>query len=462
MIIQNNLIAMNAKRQFNITRAQRTLSSEKLSSGFRINRSADDAAGLAISEKMRRQIRGLTQASINAQDGISMVQTAEGALNEVHDMLHRLNELCVKAANDTMSVSDRDSVQSEISLLKDEIDHIGESTVFNEIKLLSGLPQPRAVAVDPGIRVNGASGTVNQATSSTDASYVLNNLNNGAVVSIVDPQVHYYKVATQNDIDAYNKDWADYYQEKAKYEADMAIYRSRLAEYNSAWEEYNRKVAEDPTYSGDPPSLENPRRPDPLRAEPLKRDGSSYNKAQLAKINVVKEKIENSLISTNLSANSEIADSVSANYDANSSNGTFGLHFYGPLPVSLQVGSEKGQILEFSIGVVSAGSLRINNIDVSGESSEGALNGIDKVKEAIERLSKNRSDLGAVQNRLEHTIKNLDNVVENTTYAESAIRDTDMAKEAMNNAMMNILEQAGAAMITQANQIGETVLKLIQ
>lgn len=324
MVIQTNILAMNAGRQFGITTLEQKKSSEKLSSGFKINRAADDAAGLTISEKMRRQIRGLNQASDNAQDGISMVQTAEGALNEVHDMLHRMNELCVKAANDTLTYEDRTSIQAEIDELTDEINHVGDGTTFNTIKLFDGLPQTRADAVNPGIKINGNQGTITQAVAEPerDAFYENEPVELGDMVEIPGSDGRkYYKAATQAEIDEYEKGWKDY-------EAS----------------------------------------PDVL-PEPLKRDGDN--------------------------------------------------------------------------------------------DGSGARSGIDKVKAAIEKTSAERSELGAVQNRLEHTIRNLGNVAENTTSAESAIRDTDMSSEMVKYSKSNIVAQVGQSMLAQANQSKQGVLNLL-
>ncbi len=274
MIVQHNLTAMNANRMLGITTGSQTKSAEKLSSGYKINRAADDAAGLAISEKMRRQIRGLTQASANAQDGISCVQTAEGALAEVHDMLQRMNELAVKASNGTMTSVDRGYIDSEVQQLKKEIDRVADTTTFNEQNLLDG---------------SFAKGT--------------------------------------NDLD-------------------------------------------------------------------------------------------------------------------------------------LQVGSEAAQTITFNIASMRISDLAISDTAVSDYTS--AQSAIDEIKAALETISTQRSDLGAIQNRLEHTIKNLDNVVENTTAAESAIRDTDMATEMVQYSNNNILAQAGTSMLAQANQANQNVLSLLQ
>ena len=272
MVVQHNITAMNSNRMLGLTQGTLSKSTEKLSSGYKINRAADNAAGLAISEKMRRQVRGLTQASTNAQDGISAVQTAEGALNEVHDMLQRMNELAVQAANDTNMTTDRDYIQSEIDALVSEIDRVANTTTFNEQCLL---------------------------------------------------------------------------------------------------------------------------------------DGSFTSK-------------------------------------------------------NLQVGSEgeSKQTIALNIDEMSAGGLGLSGtIDVGTHTT--AQSAIALIKTAMETVSGQRSDLGAVQNRLEHTIANLDNVVENTTAAESRIRDTDMATEMVRFSNQNILQQAGQAMLAQANQSNQGVLSLL-
>ena len=280
MVVQHNLTAMNSNRMLGITQGQQAKASEKLSSGYKINRAGDDAAGLSISEKMRKQINGLDRASTNAQDGVSAVQTAEGALTEVHSMLQRMNELAVQAANGTNSDDDRQSLQDEITQLKSEIDRVAATTKFNETYLLSG---------------TGTS-TVNTASQLTIGLHV------GA--------------------DSYNT---------------------------------NR--------------------------------------------------------------------------------------------------------IEVKISAMSSTGLSIQGVAVTNESAATAA--IDSISNAIKLVSKQRSELGAVQNRLEHTIANLDNVVENTTAAESRIRDTDMAEEMVEYSKNNILAQAGQSMLAQANTATQGVLSLL-
>ena len=271
MVVQHNLTAMNSNRMLGLTTATQAKSTEKLSSGYRVNRAADDAAGLAISEKMRRQVKGLTQASRNAQDGISAVQTAEGALGEVHDMLQRMNTLAVQASNDTMTTADRGYLDQEVKALISEIDRVASTTTFNEQNLLDG------------------------------------------------------------------------------------------------------------SFSGK----------------------------------------------------------------------------------NLPVGAESGQYKGIYITAMSSSGLNVSATTVSGGTNVNAEAAISQIKSALAKVSSQRADLGAVQNRLEHTIKNLDNVVENTTAAESQIRDTDMATEMVAFSNANILAQAGTSMLAQANQSNQSVLSIL-
>ena len=280
MVVQHNMQAMNANRTLGITTDSQKKVTEKLSSGYKVNRAADDAAGLTISEKMRSQIRGLTQASSNAQDGISCVQTAEGALTEVHSMLQRMNELAVKAANGTNTSADRMAIEKEVSALSAEITRVAQSTQFNTLNLLNG-------------SFAGTGKTLQVGTANVDAQRI-----------------------------------------------------------------------------------------------------------------------------------------------------------------TIKISAMNATVLGVKAGDAT------NGISVSTE--ENAKKAISKITMAIARVSAQRSDLGAVQNRLEHTIANLDNVVENTTAAESQIRDTDMAKTMVEYTKNNILAQAGTSMLAQANQSTQNVLSLLQ
>ena len=303
MVVQHNLRAMNSNRMLGITSSSQAKSTEKLSSGYKVNRAADDAAGLSISEKMRRQVRGLTQASLNAQDGISCVQTAEGALAEVQDMLQRMNELCVKASNGTLQTVDRNYIQQEIDALTSEIDRVAGTTTFNETALLDGTFTAKTLHV-------GAEG---------------------------------------------NKDW---------------------------------------------------------------NGGGGLTEKQTIGVNIMSLSFKGVTSSTT---------TVKTFLDA-AGGGAFAADGTEALNVTSQAQAQS------SIAVVKTG---------------------------LQNVSSMRSALGAIQNRLEHTIKNLDNVVENTTAAESQIRDTDMATEMVKYSNNNVLAQAGQAMLAQANQANQGVLSLL-
>ncbi len=356
MVVQHNLTAMNSNRMLNVNTKTQAKSTEKLSSGFKINRAADDAAGLSISEKMRKQIRGLTQASANAQDGISAVQTAEGALNEVQDMLQRMNELAVKSANGTNSTDDRTYIQNEIDQLVSEIDRVAETTKFNETYLLKG----------------------DKSTTVTPFKYA----------AAVDP--------------------ADYEATK-----DNALYDAN-----------GNKISEN------------------ALADYFK-NGTTYADGK---------KLYNAA-GTEYAANAAYAKITADNANA----------YSGPLTLKLHVGADATSNNQISVDLnaMSAKGIGVNGLKVDGADDTNALNAIETIKAAIQKISTQRSALGAVQNRLDHTINNLDNVVENTTSAESAIRDTDMATEMVRYSNNNILSQAGQAMLAQANQSNQGVLSLL-
>ena len=306
MVVQHNLRAMNSNRMLGLTTASQSKSTEKLSSGYKINRAADDAAGLSISEKMRRQIRGLTQASANAEDGISAVQTAEGALNEVQDMLQRINELAVKGENGTLTTQDRSYIGSEVSQLMTEIDRVKQTTTFNEKSLLNG-------EFNANLQVGAES------TDKNKINVTIKNMSVASLATTFDTK----KVGTNAS------------------ELDAATVVARFQNFASK-----------------------------TSAEKIQ-DGIRLEASSFAALNVW-------------------------------------------------------------------------------------------AKAAIQDVSEQRSDLGAIQNRLEHTINNLDNIVENTTSAESAIRDTDMATEMVKYSNNNILAQAGQAMLAQSNQANQGVLSLLQ
>lgn len=400
MVVQHSLLAMNANRMLNINVRDQKRASEKLSSGYRINRAADDAAGLAISEKMRRQVRGLTQATDNAQDGISLLQSAEGAMNEIHEMLQRLNELCVKAANDTLTYEDRSYIQEEINELQVEIDRTGSTTSFNELHVLDGIPQNWVTPNMPDIPWSGiGGGSLTAATSDEDlACYSITPLQRGDIIS--------------------------------REEGGQTVY-----------------------YAVDGAAITQPE-----NGEEQIEYGTIDHPYPISKSSVYRD-IANAL----MRANVEQTGSVSVQYrGSGDEEGMFYMQFAGPLELMLQVGSEPENELMLSINPVNCSTLELWDVNVEDRTGEGALRGIECVKNAIEINSKERSNLGAYQNRLEHTVRNLENVTENTQDAESTIRDTEMASEMVDYSNRNILMQAGQMMLAQANQTNQGVLSLLQ
>ena len=393
MVVQHNMSAMNANRMLGVTSSAQSKSTEKLSSGYRINRAADDAAGLSISEKMRKQIKGLTQASTNAQDGISCVQTAEGALTEVHSMLQRMNELAVQASNGTMSEDDRQNVQDEVDQLISEIDRVSEATKFNETYLLKG------------------------DENKTD---ITNTVYSKPQMSLVEAAMASGSTLTAGTMSA--KGVTEY------------TFTSGLAE-GSTWG--GKKVVANNAGAGEI-------------------DLDEAKKAELAAMNKVIDTYSSEMGIEDVALKEGQATNVQ------SKSKTFTYH--DSVSLSLHVGADAEGTNKISLEVASmnSDSLGIKGLQVSGKSSLQATGAIDTISDAVARVSKQRSALGAVQNRLEHTISNLDNVAENTTSAESRIRDTDMAKEMVEYSKNNILMQAGQSMLSQANQSNQGVLSLLQ
>ena len=397
MVVQHNLTAMNSNRMLGLTTASQAKSTEKLSSGYKINRAADDAAGLSISEKMRKQIRGLTQASLNAQDGISAVQTAEGALTEVHDMLQRMNELAVKASNGTMSKDDREYVQNEVDQLVTEIDRVAETTKFNETYLLKG--DDTKAAVTENVFKKFDVSTLNSVISDTS------------------------KISESNDFDSMTGKFT-------------LKFTSGLAE-GGTWNG-KRIVADFAT---------------PTTEEITLTDAKD---AELAALNAA---ITNSKQVTGTATNNGAAFQMTSAATMKQS-----YTYAAAIDVSLHVGADStaNNRINLSIDSMSASGLHVTGLKVNGSDATNATAAINTIADAIQKVSTQRSALGAVQNRLEHTINNLDNVVENTTSAESQIRDTDMATEMVKYSNNNILAQAGQAMLAQSNQANQGVLSLLQ
>ena len=354
MIVKHNITAMNSNRMLGLTTSSQAKSTEKLSSGYKINRAADDAAGLSISEKMRRQVRGLTQASANAQDGISVVQTAEGALNEVEDMLQRMNELAVKGENGTLTTTDRASIQAEIRQLMSEVDRVQSTTTFNEMNLLDG-------SFIKGLQVGAEAG------QHIDIS--INNMSMNGLARNIDTKL--YTKVTYNNLS--KNEGVNYVSTTYK----ATTIGSQKVMIGSAGKKTTTTFS---TVGSD----------------------GYYNKQTMT---------------------SAIALKLVTSFMSLKAGGT---------------GSDK---------------------TVATAQDFNSLNAF--IKGALSLVSQQRSDLGAIQNRLEHTIANLNNIVENTQSAEAAIRDTDIATEMVQYSNNNILQQAGTSMLSQANQSNQLALSLL-
>ena len=445
MVVQHNLTAMNSNRMLGLTTASQAKSTEKLSSGYKINRAADDAAGLSISEKMRKQIRGLTQASSNAQDGISAVQTAEGALTEVHDMLQRMNELAVKAANGTNSTDDRQYIQDEVDQLVEEIDRVSTTTKFNETYLLKG---DSTATTNKTLKAKSAGfeGTWSGQGTGT-AKFTVKELKVGDEVTIAgtkygvsDTAENVLKAATGKDTLAAGDtvtingttysvvDDADVDHDAKKYKADEIKNLLTADKENTV----NGKTYGVGTVEG-------------------------YDTATNLYGAIGKEIAKASSIGTDTPA------TVTNNNNVFTvTEGTVAVNKAVSLDLHVGADSYTSNKISMDIDAMSAKGLGINGIQVGGDNGQNGTYAVDSIKEAIQMVSTQRSALGAIQNRLEHTINNLDNVVENTTSAESQIRDTDMATEMVKYSNNNILAQAGQAMLAQSNQSNQGVLSLLQ
>ena len=492
MVVQHNLTAMNSNRMLGINTKTQAKSTEKLSSGYKINRAADDAAGLSISEKMRKQIRGLTQASSNAQDGISTVQTAEGALGEVQDMLQRMNELAVKSANGTQSENDRSYIQNEIDQLTTEIDRVAETTKFNETYLLKGdrfatkeysyayaqytadqaasVTMPTNADATAKVKIGGVDFDAN--ASSADQNAVANAIkNSGLTVKVTKHWDATAAAAADNTFSvSLNGDAASKYK--------VAAVKGDPTKFDITTSDGTKVATVTVTDDGSD------------KAAQASDDGKSVSSAAINATAVTGatkngeaakyyDKDGNGISANALNSYFQTAadGTITAKGDAPTVYDAVGLattldptqvtstqDITGALKLSLHVGADAtvNNQITLSIDSMSAKGLGVNGLKVDGANDKNALSAIETIKEAIQKVSTQRSTLGAVQNRLEHTINNLDNVVENTTSAESQIRDTDMATEMVKYSNNNILSQAGQAMLAQANQSNQGVLSLLQ
>ena len=487
MVVQHNLTAMNSNRMLGITTKSQAKSTEKLSSGYKINRAADDAAGLSISEKMRKQIRGLTQASSNAQDGISAVQTAEGALNEVQDMLQRMNELAVKAANGTQSEDDRSYIQNEIDQLTTEIDRVAETTKFNETYLLKGDQDNEKAYTYSYATATGKAATATMSTTASTKGSKITTMTFKTTAS-ADEQNEVAKLIRDQGINVQYSSKDSATTGKVVNSATVSLNGTdKYTVTNTTGNDYSIKDAkgnEIATFTLENANLGEKDKADAItpgtetftasKATAGYKDGDTvkyYDKDG----NGIPENALSKYFSSTTNAAGTVSSTVKADaplvYDALGNKIDAAVadisakqDLTGALTLTLHVGADATSNNQISVNLdaMSAKGLGVNGLKVDGTDDTNAKGSIETIKEAIQKVSTQRSALGAVQNRLEHTISNLDNVVENTTSAESQIRDTDMATEMVKYSNNNILAQAGQAMLAQSNQSNQGVLSLLQ
>ena len=450
---------------------------ERLSSGYRINRAADDAAGLTISEKMRWQIRGLNKACQNVQDGISLIQVADGALSESHSILQRMNELATQAANGTNSTTDRSAIQDEMDQLTTEIDRVAETTKFNETYLLKGDNGTKTInmkAHDAGLK-----GTLTDNGDGT-ATFVMDELKVGDSVSIGGKN---YTIGATAD------EAKTTFDDKVKKKGDKLTINGKSIEIVENYD--NGQGADADAKKAD---LQSKGQYTLADAKALIDEGTTIKFADGTSLkamkgatdgiddndtSVITAKKAYTLAQDELLKANQIGDTNNdakvgkddafASYTLTDASNTFKIHtgtsdVAEKLSFSLHVGSDADMTNKITVGIETMNSsyLGIKGLNVNDDSGIAGTYAIDAISDALQKVSDQRSSLGAVQNRLEHTIDNLDNVVENTTSAESRIRDTDMAKEMVNYSKNNILAQAGQSMLAQANQSNQGVLSLLQ
>lgn len=395
MVVQHNLTAMNANRQLGVTSGAQAKSAEKLSSGYKINRAGDDAAGLKISEKMRSQIRGLDKASDNAQDGISLIQTAEGALNESHSILQRMNELAVQGANDTNQSIDRDAINQELDALTEELNRISETTQFNKQNLLDGNFKDKNLQV-------GA------------------NAKQKIAISIDCMNADALGLGKETVRQGGNTPTKVVYNGMSfKYKTSMTVGSNKT----SAIAAFKKSISQKVGSAGN------------FIAQYDDTTGSIYYKATI-------DGKEKRFASATTAQKSYLADQKAI--------------------VEKAINDDFQKYVKTSKASATAGGNGEIRNKARVDDYEAANNTITYVQNAINTVSTQRSALGALQNRLEHTVANLDNVSENTQSAESRIRDTDMASEMVQYSKNNILAQAGQSMLAQANQSTQGVLSLLQ
>ena len=487
MRIQHNIAALNSYRNLTNNNSAVSKNLEKLSSGYRINRAGDDAAGLAISEKMRAQITGLNTAQKNAQDGVSLVQTAEGALTEVHSMLNRMVELADQSANGTYdNAVDRANLQKEITSLKDEIDRIAKSTNFNGINLLDGSLSTAKIDLSAAT-VNGQGGTITQVAATGEKSVITAGTGTGTneetlTVEYLDAEgkshkvdVKYTNSATANTLASNletalkaNSELSSVFEIKANganVELTSKVTGTDGAKVIGVTSTDAGKVTKGTGTAGTDAKVTLDGMDTIKAGDSITLNGKTYKF-----VDNVSDAVDDGEIAVQIGAGGE-ADTI-ANLQKALEGSGISVALQGTkaefsaiadgAALTLQIGDTSADFnqMEVSVSDMHVAALGIADVDISTQA--GAKAAVDKIKAAINSVSSTRGDLGAIQNRLEHTINNLSVTAENMTAAESRIRDVDMANEMMAYTKNNILVQSSQAMLAQANQIPQGVLQLLQ
>lgn len=461
--VVNNLFAMNASRNLNITTGRKAKDSEKLSSGYRINRAADDAAGLSISEKMRKQIRGLSQGVDNSGDGISLCQVGDGALAEVHDMLHRITELSIQSANGTMSELERADIQGEVAQLISEISRIGETTTFNGIHIfdIAGRTKEELIQVDLIQSPSSDLGYMSEAYEKDGKYYSAASMDFSAINSTTAkklwdksflftcsascPEAFQFTFVNGGGSRFVNPNSVNQ-SVRHDYEIDISGMKSGSEIANAIFDFVSKNPA---------------------------RTGSSYpvtdKEIYVSHSNILVKESNNKLIIHGVSAYTTEAAAKQYGINHAAANSPYGKTDFAEVTGAadtrivnifpIQYGAENGEALDLEIDRMNTDILGITDLDVSTFS--GCNTAIDRTKDALEIINMQRAKIGVQQNRLEHTIANEDNVVENTTAAESRLRDMDMAKGMVSYSMVSILQQVGESMLAQANKSNQSVINLL-
>ncbi len=511
MVINTNVLALNSHRALKGVGGTQAKASERLSSGLRINRAADDAAGLAISEKMRSQIRGLDQASRNSQDGISLIQTAEGALQETENMLQRMRELTVQASNDTLEPEDRDKIALELNQLSDEIDKTAEKTEFNKKKLIDGSWSSQSLyfqtganagqgltinigAMDAktlGVTKASIGGVVGNAGAGAAAGTTITAGNAiftaaGAAASTID-----FALSTTASVNAGNYIISDKSRFEISEDGKVTLFgfdgheNGSVIDMKTLKSGFTLEADNGSTLAFAPSALGNGS-PGELTYTASATAGNAItaDPGSVGATQVLSTSGDNVLVITGGSKSDGTYDKANSTYKFSGSSTVYALDISGKA-ITLQKGKEyttaelkdlyggaapttmqftvdgKQYEITFGTSLVSAGASAVVKGSASG-SGASISKLTDTIDAAIEKVSAQRANLGAYQNRLEHTIKNLDVASENLSASESRIRDTDMAKEMMTMTKSSVLSQAAMSMLAQANQGPQNLLQLLR